>query len=261
LEVVEGAEEKDGWLLLKSDPGAEAVAAIGDYPTVVWALGKSVGDDIQFTDDKGRKFSVRIVGMINSSILQGNLVISEEQFVERFPSEAGYRMFLIDVPAERGEAVSRGLSRALRDFGLEVRPAAEHLAGFAAVENTYLSIFQLLGGLGVILGSIGLGLVVLRNVLERRGELAMLRAVGFDKRGLKKMVMYEHIGLVAAGLVLGTGAALIAVWPALAASRSEAPYFSLGVTIAVIAVSGILWIWLATGAALSGDMLAALRNE
>jgi len=261
LKVVDDAEKKDGWGLLKTEYGAEVVGAIGDYPTVVWALGKSVGDEIEFTDEKGRKFLIRIVGMIASSVLQGNLVISEERFVERFPSESGYRMFLIDAPAGTAEAVSGRLSRVLGDFGFEVRPAAERLAGFAAVENTYLSIFQLLGGPGVVLGSIGLGLVVLRNVLERRGELAMLRAVGFDKRGLKKMVMYEHTGLVAAGLVLGTGAAVVAVWPAVAASRSEVPYMSLAAIVAAIAISGVVWIWLATGAALSGEMLGALRNE
>ena len=33
------------------------------------------------------------------------------------------------------------------------------------------------GGLGLLLGSVGLGVVVLRNVLERRGELALLLAV------------------------------------------------------------------------------------
>ena len=85
---------------------------------------------------------------------------------------------------------------------------AQKLTAFSAVENSYLSIFQLLGSFGLILGSIGLGVVVLRNVLDRRGELAMLKAIGFSRKSLKLMVFYEHVGLIFFGLFLGTITAL-----------------------------------------------------
>jgi len=149
----------------------------------------------------------------------------------------------------------------LRDFGMELTPARQRLAAFNAVENTYLSIFQLLGGLGLVLGSVGLGLVVLRNVLERRGELAMLRAVGLSRESLKQAVFYEHLGLMLCGLVCGVVAALVAVCPALKSPRAQVPYFSLMITVAAIAISGLLWIRIATAFALSGKLLDALRNE
>ena len=41
------------------------------------------------------------------------------------------------------------------------------------------------GLLGLLLGSAGLGVVVLRNVLERRGELGLLQAVGFPRRSIR----------------------------------------------------------------------------
>ena len=115
--------------------------------------------------------------------------------------------------------------------------------------------------MGLILGSLGLGLVVLRNVLERRGEFAMLQAVGFDKAALKRMVFYEHGGLMIGGLVCGIIAALVAVSPALKSPGAQIPYFSLVFTIAAIAANGLLWIRIATAFALSGNMLEALRNE
>jgi len=157
--------------------------------------------------------------------------------------------------------VAGELSARLKDYGLALAPATQRLAEFNAVENTYLSIFQLLGGLGLILASVGLGLVVLRNVLERRGELAMLQAVGFEKAELKRMVFYEHGGLLAGGLACGIIAAMVAVSPALKSPGGQVPYFSLVLTIAAIAISGIVWIWIATAFALSGKMLDALRNE
>ncbi|MHC4619247.1 MAG: FtsX-like permease family protein, partial [Planctomycetota bacterium] len=228
----EGADKNQGWRLLNRDEGADVVPAVGDYPTVVWALGKSVGDEIPYTDERGRAFKVRIVGTLKNSILQGSLIIAESNLVERFPSEQGYRVFLIDAPADRTEAAAGELSAGLRDFGLELTTTAERLAAFNAVENTYLSIFQLLGGFGLILGSVGLGLVVLRNVLDRRGEFGMLRAVGFSKGALKQMVFYEHGGLMLGGLLCGVVAAMVAVGPALRSPGAQVPYLSLVLTIA-----------------------------
>ena len=47
-----------------------------------------------------------------NSILQGNLIIDEAEFVKRFPSESGYRMFVIDAPSNSVAQVSATLSRA-----------------------------------------------------------------------------------------------------------------------------------------------------
>ena len=259
--VIEDTERQEAWNLLHRDLGEDVVPAVGDYATVIWALGKSVGEELEYNDEKGRIFRLRIVGMITNSIFQGSLLMAEDEFIERFPSEEGYRMLLIDSAEQKIDDVTDIFSTGLRDFGLSLTPAAQRLAQFGAVENTYLSIFLLLGGLGLILGSVGLGLVVLRNVLDRRGELAMLWAVGFDKIALRKMIFHEHSELMLFGLVCGVVAALVAVGPALRSPGVDVGYVSLILTVAAIGISGMIWIWLATAIALSGQMLDALRNE
>jgi putative ABC transport system permease protein len=255
-----GQEEK-GWGLLRMDLERGAVPAIGDYPTVFWGLGKNIGDELEYTDEMGRPFRVRIVGMLADSVLQGSLVIAENEFVARFPSVDGYQVFLLDTPPQKAESVAQTLSAGLRDYGLVLTPTQERLAAFGAVENTYLSIFTALGGLGLILGSVGLGLVVLRNMLERRGELAMLRAVGFGRGRLQRMVFYEHWGLMLAGLACGVVSALVAVLPVVHAPGGEVPYLALLATVAAIALSGAVWVWLAGTVALRGRLLDALRHE
>ncbi len=261
INTIESETGNKLWDLLNENLGDNVVPAVGDYSTMYWALGKSVGDELDYVDEKGVKFRLRLVGMLKNSILQGSLVISEDEFIKRFPSEDGYRLLLIDAPQEKNEAVADLLSTRFRDYGLALTPTTQRLAEFNAVSNTYLSIFQLLGGLGLILGSLGLGLVVLRNVLERRGEFAMLQAVGFNKAALKRMVFYEHGGLMVGGLVCGIIASLVAVSPALKSPGAQIPFFSLAFTIAAIAASGLVWIRVATAFALSGKMLEALRNE
>src|SRR6185369_13744267 len=182
---------------------------------IQWALGKKIGDTIDYTDEQGRPFKVRLVGAVANSILQGNLIIDEAAFQRLFPGESGYRMFLIDVPPDKAATVSATLSRALQDVGLELTPAVERLNAFNAVQNTYLGTFQVLGGLGLLLGSAGLGVVVLRNVLERRGELGLLAAVGFRRRTLGRLVLLEHGALLGLGLGLGTVCAIVAILPAI----------------------------------------------
>jgi ABC-type antimicrobial peptide transport system permease subunit len=286
--VAKGLPGKNPWLLLKTSTGGASypssrdsdanlervtvreepltteeaiVPAIGDANSIQWAMGKKVGDTIDYTDDRGRSFKIRLVGAVANSMLQGSLLIDEAEFLKRFPSEAGYRMFLIDGPSKGVSEVSTTLTRALRDVGMELTPTATRLAAFNAVQNTYLGTFQILGGLGLLLGSVGLGVVVLRNVLERRGELALLLAVGFRPGALKWLVMSEHGALLMFGLGIGVLAALVAVLPAVLSPGAEVPYASLGLTLVGVLVSGVFWTWLATAAALRGRLLDGLRNE
>ncbi len=201
---MKGLPAEKGWSLLKAGGGNRIAAeeaevpAIGDENSIVWAMGKKVGDTVDYTDEQGRTFKLRLVAALANSVLQGNLVIDEAEFVKRFPGESGYRMFLMDAPSNETAKVSAEMTRALQDAGLELTPAARRLNAFNAVQNTYLSTFQVLGGLGLLLGSAGLGVVVLRNVQERRGELALLLAVGFRRRALQWLVLSEH-GAVAVG--------------------------------------------------------------
>ncbi|MFA6544396.1 MAG: ABC transporter permease, partial [Limisphaerales bacterium] len=210
-------KEADGFQLTNPPPhlGGYAISAIADEASILWALGKKLGDTLDFTDERGKPFKVRLVASLAGSVLQGNLVIAEDEFTARYPGEAGYRFFLVDAPPERAAEVSATLTKALRDSGLELTPTTRRLAQFNAVQNTYLGTFQVLGGLGLLLGSAGLGVVVLRNVLERRGELALLLAVGFRAKALRWLVLSEHAGLLLIGLGCGVVAAAVAVLPAM----------------------------------------------
>jgi putative ABC transport system permease protein len=255
----------EAWAKLKSEiqnPESEIeIPAIGDANSIQWAMGKKVGDTIDYVDERGQPFQVRIVGAVANSILQGQLLIDEAEFVKRFPGEAGYRTFLIDAPSNTVTQVTATLSRALQDAGLELTPTSVRLNQFNAVQNTYLGTFQVLGGLGLLLGSVGLGIVVLRNVLERRSELALLLAIGFRKAQVQRLLILENGALLLAGLALGVLAATIAVLPAVLAPTGQLPYASLAITLAAVLLNGAWWTWVATRFAVRGDLLAALRND
>jgi len=256
-----GEAGENPWALLDAPVESGAVPAVGDHDTLMWALHKEVGDEVEVTDERGRTVRLKLVGKIGGSIFQGNLLISDGHFRRLFPTTSGYRVVLIDADPAAAGAVSEAFSSALEDFGLELTPAGRRLAQFMEVQNTYLSIFAALGGLGLLLGSVALGIVVLRNVLERRGELALLRAVGFSRGQLRWMVLCEHWSLLGLGLACGVGSAVIAVVPALRSPTAQLPYLSWLATLGGVVLSGVVWTWLAATVALRGPLLANLRTE
>ncbi|MCE9612244.1 MAG: FtsX-like permease family protein [Chthoniobacter sp.] len=242
-------------------PQDGAVPGIVDANTLQWALKKRLGDKLEYHGERGGAFSVRVVATLSGSLLQGSVLISEKHFVEKFPGIGGYRFFLIDCPPEKVVAVREHLSRQLADRGLELTPAGQRLAEFQAVENTYLSIFQALGGLGLLLGSAGLAIVVARNVLERRAEFGLLEAVGFRRGQLRALVFAEHRWLIACGLAIGTASAVVAVWPGLRERADGFPYAEMTLLLGGLTLGCVFWAWVATRLALRGSGVAALRSE
>ena len=131
---------------------------------------------------------------------------------------------------------------------------------YHAIENTYLSTFQTLGGLGLILGTFGIGILLLRNVLERSGELATLSACGFRRARLAALLLYENGFLLLAGLAIGITAALIAVAPRLL-DPSPFPWASLGFSLSLVLAAGLLASLIAVRIALRRPLLGTLKSE
>lgn len=249
------------WNLLEQDHGDRIIPAIGDYPTVFWGLGKKTGDILVYRDRYGNEIKLYIAGMIKSSILQGSLLISDRAMAEYFPEVEGYQAWLINTPADKRKSVSEHLTKRLTDAGLSVETSVDRLELFGRMEDTYLSIFLILGGLGLIIGCIGLGLTVTRNILERQGELAMMRAVGFSRKTILKMVCREHISLLIAGILTGMICALVSVAPAIMAASGYLPFGLIALITVMTGLSGIIWVVAATGITLRGNILASLRKE
>lgn len=261
-------EEADNpWLLLERDLGRDRdgvprVPVFTEASTATYLLHLSKRDPtLDVATGRGRPVRVRVMGVLPRSIFQGDLVMSERALLAHFPETSGYRFFLTQAPREKTRAVQNALDAALGDYGLVTETTGERLARFLVVQNTYLGTFQSLGGLGLLLGTLGLAAVQSRNVLERRGELALLRATGFRRRVLAWLVMLENGLLLVAGLACGVVAAVVAVLPHLASGKAAIPWASLGATLLLVAAVGLVAGLGAVRAVLAAPLLAALRGE
>ena len=253
-----GAGGAHPWDVLRSDEGSATIPVIGDMNTLQYSLHLGMGDTIEVPQSSHK---LEISGVLDGSVFQGVLLMSEENLHRIDKDVDGFGYFLVEVPQAEGARISQWLETELSDFGFDSERVADRLAGFLAVQNTYLSTFQALGGLGLLLGTFGLGTVMLRNVLERRSELALLKAVGFRNRRIALLVLYENGLLMFWGLAAGTAAALIAMMPHLASTGADVPWGGLVLLLAAVAVVGMATAGWAVRAAVGAPTVAALRGE
>lgn len=240
VEATTAEEKANPWQLLQRTTDDGAIPVIIDQNTANYSLKIfATGGDYEVTYDSGEKVKFRVVGFLSNTILQGSLVISEKNFVRAFPNLGGYRYFLIAAPGS-GEGVGQKLESRLGDQGFDARSATEVLANFMQVQNTYLSTFQSLGALGLLLGTLGLAVVEVRNVVERKQELGLLRAVGFSKAKLSKLVLLENASLLLFGLGTGIVSAIFATLPHYFIGSASVPWLPLFVMLTLIGIVGIL---------------------
>jgi ABC-type antimicrobial peptide transport system permease subunit len=252
------------WQLLDRKLDNNIVPVVLDKSTAAYSLHLSgVGARFTIRDAFDKPVTLEVVGLLAGSVLQGNVLMSETNFLKLFPDSAGRKLFLIrhgSAKLNDKELTSLFESR-LVDQGFDAVSATARLAEFMAVQNTYLSTFQSLGALGLLLGTVGLAIAQLRSVIERRGELALLRSTGFAPQRLSEMVLGENLSLLAAGLGCGCLAALVATLPHWIGQQAGIPWGTLALLLAIVAIAGIAAGWLAVRAAIRAPLTAALRGE
>ena len=254
------AEKDNPWLLLNRQFPDGAVPVIADANSMTYVLHLKPGEDFVLQHD-GNPIRLRVVAALSDSIFQSELIMSEANFRQLFPARGGYRLFLIDTAPDQTQAVGAALEDRLSDFGFDVVTTAKRLADFHQVENTYLSTFQMLGGLGLVLGTLGLSAVLLRNVFEQRRELALLSAIGYNSSHFTWMVIAENALLVGCGIATGVGCALLAIAPAVIERGARFQGGSLALLLFAVLLSGFVASVIATLAILRAPLLPALRTE
>jgi ABC-type antimicrobial peptide transport system permease subunit len=130
-----------------------------------------------------------------------------------------------------------------------------------AVQNTYLGAFQVLGALGLLLGTIGLGVSQLRSAMERRGELAAMRAIGFTKSRLVWLLTLENGWQLLRGIGIGVGSAGLATLPALVSGQPFSGLAWPSLMMAMVIVFGLVCSVLAAWGAMQWPLLKALRAD
>jgi putative ABC transport system permease protein len=256
------AERANPWLLLNRTFADNATPVIVDQTSLMYVFHRAIGDDIEVRSggEGGAAIKLRVVGSLSHSVFQSELIVSEPSFVRLFPDNEGYRLFLVQTNTG-ADSLARTLENRLADFGVEAISTVDRLRAYQQVENTYLSTFQALGALGLVLGTFGVGTVLLRNILERRRELALLQAIGYRESHIRSLILAESVSLVVWGLLAGAACALLAVLPAIVERGGSFPWTAVVMLLAAVLAAGFISSIAATAMAIRLPLLASLRAE
>jgi putative ABC transport system permease protein len=235
--------EAQPWTALSNNIEAGIIPAVADQTVMQWGLGKQVGDTLFYSNSSGETIKLLLVGALNNTVLQGNVIVDIRHFNQHFPAADGASLFLIGTENKKPLSAEE-FTLAFRDYGWTMEKSNERLAAFNSVENTYLSVFFLLGALGILLGTIGFAVMMAKTMLERRRETLLYNMLGYKKKLIFSLYFREYITLFAGGMMVGIIPALVASIPVfLAGFHNVSPWFLL-ITLTALLANGIGWIYL-----------------
>jgi ABC-type antimicrobial peptide transport system permease subunit len=210
ISTEDGGSEDDPWSMLKDSSKEGEVPAVGDYNTIVWILGLDVGSTIPVVDEAGETVDLKIVGIIGNSIFQGSLIIWDEYFDELYPTNNGFQLFLFRSNEKDIRPQMIELESALSRYGFDAFSVESVVVENILIENTYISIFQVILIFGLIIGTLGFGIVASRNMMERIREIGILRAIGFSKELVLRILVLENSYVILCALAIGTVSGILA---------------------------------------------------
>lgn len=254
-------DENKPWMDLEKSLGENIIPAFADQTVITWGLKMKIGDTLYYKSEAGETISMVLMGGLNPSIFQGNLLIADSHFTKYFPTVGGSRVLLVDAPIEQEASVRDYLNQNFTDFGIDIMRASDRLAEFNSVTNTYLTVFMILGGLGVLIGTVGLGIVLLRNMLDRRHEIALMQAMGFDKHRIFRIIFFENLVLLIAGMFIGLLSAFIGIMPSILSNSLEMQSSMMIIILAIIFINGLGWIYFTARSMMKSKMIGALQND
>jgi putative ABC transport system permease protein len=260
-QLINDAQVESPWLYLEKTLDDHVIAAYADQSVITWGLKKEIGDTLMYKSESGQEIKIVLAGGLENSIFQGNLLLSDSLLIQFFPSSATSNLMLIDGPQLTNSLVADTLEYLFRDMGMVVIPTADKLNSFNQVENTYLSVFIILGGLGVVLGVFGLGIILLKDTYERRRELALYQAIGINKKLIFKLLTLEYFFLLMLGTGLGLIASLAGILLLPGASILTMPWGIIILIMLLVYIAGMAWIFIPARQMIRQNLITNLRME
>jgi hypothetical protein len=208
---IEGRTDIDIWNSLSHSDLVIVDSTMGENNFGPPGLGKRAGDIIKINLENGTTVSKMIVAITDQFAIQG--IFTNEDIAETDYNTTSRSLHMIKVKDGQSTSnVSDGLRRSLIEFGFftfEVKKVVKEVLTF---QRSFFDLFNAYLSMGLIIGIVGLGIVTLRSVYERRHEIGMMRAIGFKRRAVLISFLGESTFIALSGIVLGSIMGVILGW-------------------------------------------------
>jgi ABC-type antimicrobial peptide transport system permease subunit len=248
----------------KIEQGRQLTAADAGQPVMVVennegikAAGITVGDKLTYRFGEGAdapEVTFEVVGMTTSSLVQGDITGSgiyvPLDALPRSIQPAG-TLILADIATDQIPELRRQVSSIPGTFVLET---AFFTKLISSLLGTFTAFPTMVALLGLIVGGVVIANSVALATLERRREIAVMKAVGLQRERVLGMLLLENgiLGLV--GGLIGVGIGLVALVMLVAVSNGPSqaiPYGTalllMGLCIAVALIAALTTAWGASG--------------
>jgi len=183
----------------------------------------SAGDTISFNTGNGTARFL-VAGVLDESYLHG-IFMSKQQLQRYFPAVRGDTLFLIkSASGMKPIDLSYDLERGYKAAGLNAFLISDQVAEMMTQSQQFFQLTATYLGLGLIVGIASVGVVTARSIIERRQEIGIMRAIGFNRGLVVKSLLFEATFATTLAAAVGLSAGLIV---------SYAIYTSLNQTIKV----------------------------
>jgi len=201
----------------------------------------------------GEPFEVTVIGVLEpGSFLSFGMITSQATLDKALPSAPTPTTFYVRLAdGADPERAGSALESAFIEHGLEavdqIQEIKDQQAAQRAVQDLLLGFLTL----GLIVGVAALGVISTRAVVERRQQIGVLRALGFQAEMVTWSFMVEASFVALLGISLGAGLALIPAYQLITDISADVPGLKFSVPWSSIA----LVVGLAYGMALLATYL------
>ena len=259
-QVIKDFEGITPWEMINKPADGNTVYGIADQTVLQWGLKLKPGDTLIIRAENGQPLNIILTAGLKSSVFQGNIIIGEKNFNKFMPSIPGSTILLVDGNREFSSDYKSLLSDRFSRYGISIEDTNGRLAEFYQVTNTYLSVFNVLGEFGLLLGVLGLGFFLMRNYNFRKREFALMLATGYSLKKIRKFIFSEQVFILSAGVISGSVPALLATLPSIR-SLSDIPWSYLIIMILAVLVTGLFALMVSVRIVSNTSLTSGLRRE
>lgn len=230
--------------------------------------GWKAGSGFQVSYEDGAKERLTVAGVYEANeMIRG--IILDNAALSPHQRDASDMQVMVKTAGGASAAAKDRLEKALGDNpAITVQDKQDISDGIAKMFTLMLNMLYGLLAMAVIVAVLGVINTLAMSVFERSQEIGMLRAIGLDRKGIKRMVRLESLVISLFGGVLGIGLGVFFGWAAgeLLGSRMPTyelvlPWGRMALFLLLAATVGVLAaLWPARRAARL-NMLTAIKSE
>jgi putative ABC transport system permease protein len=155
--------------------------------------------------------TVKIIGVIDSYAVPMNGIYTNAATMQTLTGRTlAHSLYMINVRAGAdATAIAQQLEKAFLTDGLDASALDRQIKSLQEGDKVVFNLFKGFLALGLVIGVAALGVISSRNVIERRQQIGMLRAIGFNSNMVQLSFMVEASIIALLGLFLGSTLGLV----------------------------------------------------